>query len=488
MLNLKDLEYLGKSITIETEVDVAVVGGGTAGFVAAIAAARTGAHTAVIDSLPFLGGTQTGGMAMSPAAFRHQPPYSEGLDFSFEGEQLVRGIAQEYIDRLLEYGGCWGKKGNVTVKVVLDPEIAKVVIEEMALEAGVDIWLLAQLVDVVKEGNRVVGVLVASNGDLHLIKTKTVVDASGDAAVCYRAGAVCQIGRPSDGRPQAASLYYTIGGVDLQKLLQYFKSHPEELPRRLTADVIEQRLSEGKAMMLPSPKRLYAEAILKGDVPVAYGTDRPPCSPGVFRPIYRSGRVEPGIVSQNVDTAYNVLPDRVHMTQAMIASRKFCLKMVDYYRKYVPGFENAYLLLFAPFLGYRETRRVVGDYILTEEDVMEGREFSDGVGRCGNELDVHGEGWGETAAVLKEVGGTKGWYHIPYRILLPKGLEGILTAGRCVSVDHMAHGSLRQQGGCMVTGQAAGTAAALSSKLGITPRALDRKVLQEALKAQAVII
>ncbi|MFC1860015.1 FAD-dependent oxidoreductase [Chloroflexota bacterium] len=488
MLNLKDIEYLGKVIKSETESDVAVIGGGTAGFIAAIAAARTSAHTCVIDSLPFLGGTHTGGMVIGSSGFRHMTPNTEDLEISFEGEQLVRGIPQEYIDRMLEYGGAWGKKGNATTKLAFDPEIAKVVIEEMVLEAGVDIWLLTQLVDVVMEGNRVVGVLVTSSGDLHLIKTKAVVDSSGDAVVCYRAGAVCQIGRPSDGRPQAASLYFTLGGVDFKNLLKYLRSHPEELPRRLTANVLEERLSEGKPVFVPSPPRLYMKAIQSGDLPVAYGTNRPPYSPGCFRTIYRSGRVYPDITTHNMNMAYNVLPDRVHLTQAMIASRKFCLKIVDYYRKYVPGFENSYLMLSAPFFGLRETRRIVGDYILTKEDVIEGREFTDAVGRCGIELDVHDEAGGEKAGVLIEVGGTKGWYHVPYRILLPKRVEGVLTAGRCVSTDHMAHGSIRQQSGCMLTGQAAGAAAALATKLGITPRALDTKLLQETLKEQAVII
>ncbi len=509
MLNLKDVEHLGKSIETETEVDVAVVGGGTAGFVAAVAAARTGARTAVIDSQSFLGGTMTGSMVTNTAGFRHMPRNTGAGDsrISFEGKQLVEGIAQEFADRMLKYGGTWGEQGkSTTVRMSFDPEIAKVVVEEMVMEAGVDIWLLTQLADVVMEGNQVVGLLVASSGALHLVRTKAVVDSSGDAVVCYRAGAEYQIGRASDGATQAATLIYVLAGVDFHKLVEHLISHPEELvgqyvasdpeelaAGRATADTLEQRLSEGKPMKLRNPTGLWAEAIKRGEIPIPYGADGPHSNSGGIEPIWGSGRLRPDITAHNMDMAFGFLPDRVHMTQAMIACRKFILKMSEYFRKNVPGYENSYLLMTAPYLGIRGTRRVVGDYMLTEEDTLAGREFPDAVGRFGRYFDVHASVAGEknlkqTKGYLIEVGGAKGWYHVPYRILLPKGLEGVLTAGRCVSIDSVAHGSIRGEIGCMLTGQAAGTAAALAAKLAITPRVLDVKVLQETLREQGVII
>jgi hypothetical protein len=161
--------------------------------------------------------------------------------------------------------------------------------------------------------------------------------------------------------------------------------------------------------------------------------------------------------------------------------------MAAFFKKYVPGFEDSYLLETAPMLGVRESRRITGDYILTENDARTCRDFTDTIGINGSRLDVHVED-PETAGVASDIG-ARGWYQIPYRILLPIGVDGLLVAGRCVSTDHVAHGSMRHQAtGCMVTGHAAGTAAALAAQQGVPPRRLDVAQLQALLRRQGALI
>ena len=494
MIALSNIQALGPSIESEEETDVVVVGGGTAGWAAAYASARKGSRTTIVESLPFLGGTMTGAMVLGSAGFRHQGLATEDQELSYEGDQLVRGVAQEYLNRLIDRGGAWGVKDSPTTKLSFDHELAKVVLEDMMVDAGVDIWFNAQFVDVVMDGNRIAGLLVSTNGGLNIIWAKAVVDSSGNGEVAYRAGAPYEVGRATDGRPQASSLYFLVGGVNIRKTLDYFRQHPDELRRegpssKSTPEVLEQRLEEGKPLMFSGFTRARQMAVDNGDFPEALGAQGPVYQLGPFRTLWRGGRVDPYITAHNMDTCFGVMPtNRKELSQAVMASRKFILGLVDFYRKYIPGYENSYLLLSAPMFGVRESRRIIGDYVLTEEDVLEGREFMDAIGRCGAYIDVHDEDGGVRPTDLREVGGAKGWYHVPYRVLLPKDVEGLLTAGRCVSADHIAQGSIRNQGGCMATGHAAGAAAALAAQEGTTPRDLNVEVLQTALRNQAAII
>ncbi len=494
MVALGNMQHLSASIESEEETDVVVVGGGTAGWAAAYASARKGSRTALVESLPFLGGTMTGAMVLGSAGFRHQGIATEDQEISYEGDPVVRGVAQEFLNRLIALGGAWGKQDSPTVKLNFDHELTKVVLEEMMTDAGVDIWFNAQFVDVVMDGDRVTGVLVSTNGGLNVIWAKVVVDCSGDGAVAHRAGAPYEVGRATDGRPQASSLYFLVGGVNIQGVLNYFKENPDELRResstsKSSPEVLEQRLKDGMPLMFSGFKRAHQKAIENGDFPVALGASGPVFQLGPFRTIWRGGRADPYITAHNMDTSFGIMPtNRKELAQAVMASRKFILGLVDFYRKYIPGYENCYLLLSAPMFGVRESRRIMGDYRLTEADVMEGREFMDAVGRCGAYIDIHDEDGGQRPTDLREVGGEKGWFHIPYRALLPKDVEGLLTAGRCISADHVAQGSIRQQSVCMTTGHAAGAAAALAVQEGTTPRDLNAEVLQTALRNQAAII
>jgi hypothetical protein len=232
-----------------------------------------------------------------------------------------------------------------------------------------------------------------------------------------------------------------------------------------------------------------AQALNNGDYPLPYGVEsvNPENLTALTRPMYRHGKFRYDVTYHNMDMAYNIdATDKKALTNAVMGMREVAVKMVEYYRKYVPGYEEGYLLHTAHMIGVRDSRRIVGDYTLTQEDVLSGRKFEDGIGRYGSVVDVHDKK-GKDSVMLTEVGGD-GWFHIPFRVCLPKGIKGLLVAGRCISTDFIAQGCTRSQAACMMTGQATGTAAAMAIKAGMEPRDLNIKELQAVLTAQDQII
>lgn len=486
MIPASTLPALAPMIDREVEADVVVVGGGTAGFIAAMAAARNGARTVLVEYLPFLGGTHGGGgMVYGTIGFRR------GTEPT--GELVIRGLPLEYYNQLVDVGGTYGQRDEPGEGYRKDLELTKVITEQMVEEAGADIWFMTQLVDVVMEGPTVAGALVTRGGGLTLVRAPVIVDASGDGEAARRAGARFEMGRPQDGKTEAATLYFELGGVDVYGLLERLRSHPEEISthhrqRGVTADTLLADLEAGRPMVVRIAVA-YDDARQRGELPVPPGAMKPEPGLGTFWMHWRAGRLATSSFSVNMDTTYGLDPtDRDQLDEMLVASRRFVLAMVEHYRQYAPGFGEAYLLRFAPMLGIREGRRIVGDYVLTEADVLAASDFPDAIGRCGTRVDIHPEDPGGKDFILHEVGGERGWYQVPYRCLVPAGVEGVLVAGRCISADHIAHGSVRHQVVCMMTGQAAGTAAALAVCDRVSPRHIDVRRLQMALRKQDVLI
>jgi hypothetical protein len=284
------------------------------------------------------------------------------------------------------------------------------------------------------------------------------------------------------------SLYFAIGGVDLNKTLAYMREHPDEFGR----DYVEKSLqlhSENKPFTMMAFKEQIRAALKKGEYPIPYGIETidPDAIMYVVRTMFRNGRFRYDFTFHNMDMAYNIdATDRVALSKATLAMRDLANRMAIFYRNYVPGYEDSYLAYTAQSVGVRDTRRIVGDYTLTDDDVLEGRTFDDGIGRYGSVMDVHDKA-GKKSVSLVAVGG-QGWFHIPFRSLLPKGIDNLMVAGRCISAEYNALGSVRSQAASMVTGQAVGTAAALSVKGNHTPRNLDIGKLKETLAAQDQII
>ncbi|MGI6285877.1 FAD-dependent oxidoreductase [Neomoorella humiferrea] len=473
--------------------DVVVIGGGTSGWVAAVAAARNGADVLLVEEGSCLGGTMTAGLVLGLCSLRHQgvktnKKFSQ-QEISYADEQVVYGIAQEFVDRMVAVGAAYGKQGKATVRVLFDPEIAKWVIDQMVLEAGVNVLLCTKAYQAIMENGRVTGVRLKNGLGLMDVKAKVTIDCTGDGDIAVSAGAAYEVGRPTDNLTQPLSIYFQIGGVNIDRTLEVMKENIDAYGSDYVEALLEAR-SKGLPLTLLGFRRQMEEALKNGDFPLPYGIKQvnPKTHFGIARPIYKNGKIRYEITSHNIDMAYYVNAiDTFQLTQATIAMRDVAVRMAEFYRKYIPGYEDSYLLQTASMVGVRETRRITGDYILKYEDVIQGQTFTDAVGRIGSVIDIHDIDGGEKPINLSEVGG-QGWYHVPYRILLPQNIEGLLIAGRCVSSDYLANGSIRQQAGCMVTGQAAGVAAAIAAKGGITPREVNVEELQKRLVLQGVLI
>ncbi len=471
--------------------DVIVVGGGTAGFIATVAAARSGADTLLLEQSSYLGGTMTGGLVIGMVSLRHQPWKNiENIvesETSYTGKQVTWGIAQEFVDRLIEAGGAFGRTGETSVRVNFDPEIMKWVMNSMVKEAGAEVLFHSKVGSVIKEWDRIIGV-TTYRGQEH--RAKAIIDTTGDGEVAALAGAPFEVGEGGDPHLiQPITLYIVMGDVDFEKIVQYLESGAEPYSKEFVSKVRTLK-NQNRPMSLRGFPNLIKKALDNGDYPIPYGTDsiNPEAHVGLIRPGFRDGKVRYNITMHNIDMAYRVDPtDTSQLSEAIVGMREFTIGIANFFKKYVPGYENAYLLQVADLVGIRESRRIIGDYVLTAEDVLERREFEDVVGYCGAAVDVHNEAGGKerTKMIAIKKGGA---YQVPYRILLPKGIEGILVAGRCVSTDRIANGSIRQQAGCFVTGQAAGVAASIAAQEDVPPRNIRIEQLQDTLTAQKVVL
>ncbi|CAH1657002.1 MAG: FAD-dependent oxidoreductase [Chelatococcus sp.] len=465
---------------------VVVVGGGTSGFAAAIAAARAGANVTLLEQSSYLGGTMTGGLVPGIVSLRHQPWRDQEtlveMETSHAGDQVVQGIAQEMIDRLIDAGGAYGTPGQATIRVSFDPEIMKVVIDRMCREAGVAIEYHTKVTAVLRENGRVAGVKANFGNE---IIADCVIDTTGDGHVAWLAGARYEQGENGDPTyVQPITMYFLMGGVELDRTIDYACSGREDFSEGYLRK-LRKLYEEGKPLTIPGLPRLREVAAQAGDYPGAFGstTLNPRAHNNILRPIFRNGKVVYDTTMHNVDMAYRVdATDNKTLSEAIGSMRDFTLKIGEFYRKYVPGYENAYVLQIADNIGVRETRRVIGEYMLTGDDVLEARSFPDSVGYCGATVDVHNIDGSEKTRMTAIRGGRL--YQIPFRILVPEEIDGLLVAGRCVSADRVACGSIRQQAGCIVTGQAAGVAAALAADRRIEARHLPIGVIQQALKDQ----
>ena len=419
-----------KEIPIMRKVDVVVVGGGPSGFGAAIAAARNDAETLLIERYGFLGGMLTGGLVIWTA-----------IDKLVEG-----GVAEELNEKLVDVGGVVAEAGVSTTPLLsTDPEIAKIVLIEMLEEAGVEILLHAFVVGVVKDGKRVKGVIIESKSGRQAILADVVVDASGDADVAAFAGAEYA----KADKTMMMTLQGFFGNVDSEKVDDYAESDKfnklvDRAVKKGDLTISEKQLWPG----LPLSKLSPLDMVDPKKTPVNW---------------YRVGEAGGWLESASGDCT-NVLD----LTKAELTTRKNILPILNFFRKYVPGYEKTYLAYTATQVGVRESRLVLGDYVLTaDRDIKEGLMHADVITKC------RGSSGGEQSV-----------FDIPYRCIVPKVIDNLLVTGRCISLDHEAAVQVRGITTCICLGQAAGTAAALSVKSKLRPRELPIAVLQQTLKTQ----
>ncbi|MGQ9732380.1 MAG: FAD-dependent oxidoreductase [Candidatus Zipacnadales bacterium] len=401
---------------VVAEPEVLVVGGGLAGVAAAVTAARWGADVLLVERSSALGGMATLGLV--------PPAFNEGL---------TGGIVREFCDRLDKVGGPAENR---------NPEVMKYVLLEMLQESGARLMLYTLAVDAIVRDNVIQGILVESKSGPQAILSDITIDCTGDADIAARAGVPFEIGRGRDEETQTQTLVFLLGNVNTDKLMPARQHLPEYV----------------------------AKARANGDwhIPFAGGAAIQPVVVGEHGVVNVNSINIPGVSGLNV----------ADLTYSHIEAHREALQLVDFYRKYVPGCEECYLLSTAPFIGVRESRRIIGEYRLTGEEVLAGAEFEDGIARGFYPIDIHSpDPTGDAAGARL----TRP-YEIPYRCLIPQKIDNLLVAGRPISADHVAHGSLRVMGTTMPLGEAAGCAAALCLQRGCRPRELDGKRVRRMLK------
>jgi len=435
--------------------DVLVVGGGNAGCAAALAAARNGASTLLVERYGFLGGTATAAMV------------GPWMTFHSGEERIVGGIAQEIVERLAERGASPGHIHDASDYVAtitpFDPEIHKALLFEMMREASVDLLLHAYFLDALRDdAGAVAGARFATVGGLREKRAKVTIDATADAYVAASAGVAVQQG-DAKGRVQPATLIFRLSHVDLAETARYLREHPEEMRTSLP---VEQRTPE-RLTAVAGFYTLWERARARGDVSV----QRELVS--FFATPY------PDEVTVNMTRVVDIDPlDPDDLTRAEVESRAQVMELFAFFKRDVPGFANCRLSATATQVGIRESRRIVGVYTLTRDDVLQARSFDDAVARSAYPIDIHNPSGSGTTTQRLPPGAA---YEIPYRCLVPASIDGLLVAGRCISTTHEALASTRLTPTVMTLGQAAGTAAAIATERKIQPRAVDAHELRARL-------
>ena len=448
------------------QYDVVVVGGGPGGIPAAIAAARQGAKVLLVERNGFLGGNMTIGL-----------PLLAYLDK--DGNQVIKGIAQEFIDRLTELGACsphhWcPMHDSVTI---YDDEVFKVVALDMCIKAGVEILLYTQVIDTNVENGELKSVTLFGKGRKMEAEAKIFIDATGDGDVGYMAGARYEKGPDNNGKLQPPTLMCTIDGVDVDRVISHLEAHPEET---VLADTIERypgydgsyyrNLNPDQHAMVAF-RKLFSELREKGVLPVDRDT------------LISISTLTPGRVNLNCTRHKGIDGSDVKdLTKATIDGHFQNLKLIEVLREYIPGFENARLFRFYPFLGVRETRRFAGIDTLTESDLMNGVIDETTIGLGSYIIDIH-DGAGASTICKKVMP-----YGIPYGSTVSADISNLMFAGRCGSMDSVAMSSLRVMPPLIAMGQSAGVGAALAIKKGVKPGQITPAEVREILRADGVML
>jgi ribulose 1,5-bisphosphate synthetase/thiazole synthase len=454
------------------ETDVIVAGGGTAGVAAALAAARNGAKTILIERYGFLGGMMTAGNAGLTKYVVHSTEHADYKNVLAQlaknppEVQIVGGIPMEITEKLLETGAGIGTGGKAGSYVFTNSEEFKYLLLTMLQEAGVELLLHSWIVDVIKEKNTVKGVIVENKSGRQAILGKTIIDATGDGDVAARSGAefdICKVAKLANGKSNSLSamgVMFRVGNVNLAKLFGYLRTNPEIFQIQgcalLSLEEAAEKLKGGEMMTINVKTDFSPYFIQVYNLPME------------------------GVVTLCCPCCHGNGASAADLTRAEITITKMVHAWCQKIRK-IPGFEKMYLLD-CPQIGVRETRLVRGEYVLTIDDIFNMREFEDGIGRGAHPVDA------PVRKELKERALRRWSFSIPYRSLVAKGIDNLLLAGRCISVTHEAFGCTRGTAQCMITGEAAGTAAALCLNGKVKPKDLNARQLRERLLKQKVVL
>lgn len=439
--------------------DLIVVGGGPGGLPAAIAAARAGQKVLLVERSAALGGLANSGLPLLGFVDR-------------AGDHVVGGIPQEFVDRLSKLDGTMGHRycpvhNSLTI---INPHWFRIVSFEMCLEAGVDILLYAELMEAKAENGRITEITVLARGNVKRFTAQLFIDATGDACLATRVGAKCV----KNEKLQPPSLTFTIGNVNFASFQAYLREHPEtaKLPDTYGMAQNMNQFFEDDAFVFTGFGELIEKARANGEYDL-------PRDRIIFMTLGEPRQVLINTTRANgVDTS-----DYDSVLQGEFECHQQIKKLMIFFKKYAPGFEDCYLASISPCLGSRESWRVVGQKTLTSEALIDYAVPEDTVTLAGYNVDVHVPHSNKLS--IQPVEHAIG---IPYGCVVSENIQNLLMAGRCASIDTSIYGLTRVMATCMGLGEAAGTAAALCLQQKCDPKELDTKLLCDTLLKNGAIL
>ena len=486
----REITPRGSMTPRDYKYDVIVCGGGTSGVAAAISAARVGAKTLLIERFGSLGGQMN---VVGP------PGFSYAYLYNARGERVVDGIIGETHERLLKENHARPtdmnefRSGSDYIFSFVDPEWWGLLIFQMMVENNVQLLLHSLVVDVIKNGNNVHGVVVENAAGREYFEAKVVIECTGEGDIAVRAGCEYELLPRDQNEPH--TVCFTLDGINWDETLAYIKANPDQiLPRGDASRTPEERYELirnvkdiGEIGDMLGFYKIMDEALKNDEWHEFAGmgffiAPKPDCDRLLA-------------LCQHSAQVGNIWRcDPWDLTYGEIENRRQIVIAINAFKKYMPGFQNAYLTKMGVGMRLRDGRRIMGDYVLSWDDVAEGRRHYDCYGKCTFHAGAVHVADNRTIAAGDARGTAeppnRGTYDLPYRMLVPRKIENLLIAGKHVSAERCAYQRFLHE--TMMSGQAAGVAAALCVRLGVTPRELeDEKYIeqfQDVLRSQRVIL
>ncbi len=423
--------------------DIIVLGGGIAGIAAAISAARTGVKVALVEQYGFLGGSATAGMV------------SPFMKHSLEGKPLVRGVFKDLEDEMRRSGG------------MIDNGFSALAFRSSAFKllqtAGTHLIFGARLASVLTENRRITAVEINLGDETKKLKAKVYIDTTGDAQLLFLGNLSWVKGDEKSGHLQAMTLFFRMAEIDLYRVTEFVRQHRNDFFDWMTYDFDFNRIIS-IAGFFSQVKKAVKEKRLPEEVQYIFFTTLPATGEGSFNTTNILGI--DGSSSQG-------------MTEAEIAGRRQVYAIVKFLQEDIPGFEHSFLLETATQVGVRETRRAIGDYMVSGADILEGHKFEDAIARGIYGIDIHGQ---KNEKSRMENLQTGQYYDIPRRALVVRDADNVLVAGRCISATREGHSALRIMPTSAATGEACGVWAALAVQKNVQLRDVPLKDLQDPLR------